>query len=413
MKKIKGIITVLAACCVFTNMAMADGLVVSDISIPQGGTTTLNIAFNRTQNEYMGFEFKLALPAGITATSGTETLGERFNGKDHSLGMSLLTEGDDTGKYQFVSLSFTATAIPGNSGTLVCVEVAASAALAQGTYQATISGIEFPTTDGQPVQFEEVTFNISVSAPVESRVVLDETFTTVPETSNGAVDVHVKRAISAGNWNSIVLPFAMTASQLTTVFGADVLLADFKGVETIYNDNDDVVGLTANFSNATAIEANHPYIIKVSSPISYNEGFTVDGVTVTPDEDNAYIEFDNGKTGIRRVVYSGFYGTYHAETPVQEFCLFLNSNKFYYSDGTVTMKGYRAFFEFRDVLTAYDQASSNVKMVVNIDGEETSIEGIDKEQITKDSVYDLGGRKVTKPQQRGVYIVNGKKFIVK
>ena len=46
------------------------------------------------------------------------------------------------------------------------------------------------------------------------------------------------------------------------------------------------------------------------------------------------------------------------------------------------------------------------------DGETTAIKAIDNEQLTIDNYYDLQGRKVAQPQ-KGLYIVNGKKVIVK
>ena len=157
-----------------------------------------------------------------------------------------------------------------------------------------------------------------------------------------------------------------------------------------------------------AIEANHPYIIKVSSPVTE---FEVDGVDIVP-EDEPCIEFDNGRTGSRRVVFSGFYGTYQAQTTVPEFALFLSSGQFYYSKGLTKMKGYRAFFETQEILSKVENAAG-AKIGLNIGGETTSLnEELRMKNEKYNAIYNLAGQRVAQPT-RGLYIVNGKKVIIK
>ena len=119
---------------------------------------------------------------------------------------------------------------------------------------------------------------VTVTEASEYDVVLYETSTTAPVASNGEVNVLVKRTIKANEWSTICLPFDMDATQVKAAFGNDVQLADADSYETT-EDGGDIVGINIKFNNATAIEANHPYIIKVSSAIT---SFVVDGVTVAP-----------------------------------------------------------------------------------------------------------------------------------
>ena len=113
------------------------------------------------------------------------------------------------------------------------------------------------------------------------------------------------------------------------------------------------------------------------------------------------------------MVYSGFYGTYHAGTVLDEFTLFLNDNKFWYSAGSTKMKAFRAYFDFLDVLTSVENAASRVIMSF---GDETTGIGAtlnDTGQMINDRfVYDLQGRKVAQPQ-KGLYIKNGRKEVIK
>ena len=59
-----------------------------------------------------------------------------------------------------------------------------------------------------------------------------------------------------------------------------------------------------------------------------------------------------------------------------------------------------------------DEASARSLEIVFEDEETTAIKAIDNEKLTIDSYYDLSGRKVAQPQ-KGLYIVNGKKVIIK
>ena len=244
-------------------------------------------------------------------------------------------------------------------------------------------------------------FTITIAEPTETRTILDENSTTAP-TAASNVDIRVKRTINANSWSTICLPFAMTEAQTKEVFGNDVQLADFTGYETTEDADENIVGITVNFSNVTALEANHPYIIKVSSPVTE---FTLDNVEVDPEEEptNAVIKRTKKQ-------WSEMIGTYVAETEIEAQMLFISGGNFWYSAGSTKMKGYRAYFDFYDVLTEVENAG--VKMFVNIDGEEeTGIENVNVNDNPNGTIFDLSGRKLDKTPQKGVYIVNGKKIL--
>lgn len=310
------------------------------------------------------------------------------------------------------------TAIPDGEQEIGTVRFTVGSGVAVGSYPVTITGFNF--LDGSnytPVA--NVTFNVKVVS--RHTVVLDETSTTTP-TAATDVNVTVRRSIQANQWSTICLPFAMTEAQVKAAFGDDVQLAEFKGTEPEFDDNDNVVGITVSFDDVTAIEANHPYIIKVSEPIAE---FTADGVDIDADEDGACVEFDNGKNGARRVVYSGFYGTYHAGTVLDKYSLFLSDNKFWYSAGNTKMKAFRAYFDFLDILTEVETANARISLSFN--GSETAgiSTKLNSECIKHNEVYDLQGRRVSgagansslftihSSLKKGLYIRNGRKEVVR
>ena len=90
--------------------------------------------------------------------------------------------------------------------------------------------------------------------------------------------------------------------------------------------------------------------------------------------------------------------------------LVLSGGKFWYSVGLTKMKAFRAYFDFYDVLTEVEEAS--VKVQIDLDDEETGIDGIVDSQ-SNGGWFDLSGRNVAKPKQQGIYIQKGKKTLVK
>ena len=397
------------------NHALADNFVISNVTVPQGGTASLVIGYSFTsETDKVGFTLSMGLPEGLSLQKDGE--GDPVYVKDaciNKLNILFPNEGSVAGQP-----STGTSTITGTSGTLLTLTLVADASLAvsseltvpvtKATFQQKVGG---SVTD---INVTDFSFKVTIGEPEDSRVILDENSTTAPEASSGAVDVRVKRTITAGNWSTICLPFAMTAAQVTAAFGDDVELADFTGYTTTKDAGDNIVGITVNFSSVSAIEANHPYIIKISSP-AFTE-FTVDGVTVNP-EATPMVSFGY-TTGTKPKVYhpSDFTGTYVADfdfyNAATSFPLFLNGNKFYYAtENTKHMKAFRAYFDFDDYLA--EAEPSAVKMYVFVDDEETHIEGLESEQQTGDDVYDIMGRKVSKPNHKGVYIVGGKKKLFK
>lgn len=379
----------------------ADNIIsVNEVSIRPGSTAELIVSLeNDADFKVYAYDFRLYLPDGIevdTKANGSYNFTLKERNEDHSTNVQMTSDG----AIQF-GVNSPTLYLTGNSGPVLGIILKASAGLAEGTYQASIERITYANKEAQTVHPVNITFDIEV----RNLVVLDENSTIMPEATNGTVDVNVLRTIRGGNWQTIVLPFAMTEEQVTDVFGDDVELADFAGYETQENEDEEIVGIKVNFNTITSIEANHPCIIKVSQDIS---SFSVEDVIIEEPE----VEPTVAAVKRTKRQWSELIGTYVAQTEVPENTLFLNSNKFYYSDGTIKMKGYRAYFDFYDLLTEIEDGAG-VKMFFNIDDEETGIKVIDQGQRTKDDIYDLSGRKIAQKQQKGIYIVNGKKVVIK
>ena len=401
-KKIFLMITLLVG---IVSAQATNDVVVGDVTIPQGGSGVVNIELNNNDDEFTAYQFRLILPEGLNFVADKKgnpsfVAGDRYD--DHSISSSTLGV--------FSCISTTLAPISGTSGSLLSVDVTASADVAVGTkLNVTLGEIECTTSGTSPkaVKFEDVTFTVTIGDPADTHVVLDETSTTAPVASGGAVDIMVKRTIKANEWSTLVLPFDMTEAQLKEALGSDVKLAEFEDYEAEYT-GDDVTGLTVNFvatNLSDGFYANYPYLVKTSKDIT--EFFVT--ATIDPDEEDAVAEFTNGKTGPKKEVYGKLIGTYHAGDAIPADGLFLSGNKFWYSTGATIIKAFRAYFEFIEVLSGVAEA----KVRFMVDEDAAAIEGITPD-MENGVWYTLDGRQLNgKPTEKGVYIVDGKKVLIK
>ena len=379
----------------FCGNMIAQSLAVADVEVLPGGTAYYALSINVGDGEYTGFQYDITFPSGLFSTPESDKSTVNASWTGGSITPGNLTDG--TGRVSAMSTSL--AQIPSGNIEIGRVAFKVAANMPLGEYDVTISNFEF-LSGTERMSANDVTFKVKVVEILT--ITLDENSTEMPVASNGSVNVNLIRSIKGGNWQTIVLPFAMTETQVKDVFGESVELADFAGYTTEENDDEDIVGIKVNFNTRSSIEANRPCIIKVDHDMS---GFSVSGVTIEPEDEPTVAVVKRTKKQ-----WSELIGTYVAETIVGEDMLFLSGNKFYYSDGTVKMKGYRAYFDFYDVLSEYE-ASSGVKMLFDIDDDATSLEEFNNRQSMTNNIYDLSGRKINKVSQRGIYIVNGKKVI--
>lgn len=378
------------------------------IEVPQGGSAPLTITYETGGKVITTYMFNFVLPDGLTLAQGDA--GMDWKQDANNKGFTPMPNG--TTGLACLSSNVGSIYLKGTEGTLGSVDLEAAKSLSVGKeleVKATqLAFSEYVGGNYETINFDDVVIKVKI---VENRITLDETVGVTDETPTGTQNVRVNRTIKAGNWNTICLPFAMTADQVKTAFGDGVKLADFIGCEGDGNQNTASTSIKVKFNAVDAIEANHPYLIKVEEALT---SFTADEVTISPDEENAIVQKD--KTS-RPVAYNSFVGTYNPSTIIPIGCLFLNSNKFYYSNGNSKLKAFRAYFDF-GVNWLEEAPYAESKISISVDDDATSIDGIGYQRITE-GVYDLSGRKIQLKDgdlnklQKGVYIIDGKKVTIK
>lgn len=226
------------------------------------------------------------------------------------------------------------------------------------------------------------------------------------EAKNNAT-VTLTKPLKANVWNAICLPFSMTEQQVRNAFGEDARIAEFKKVDE--SGKKAVASFGMHYYQL--ITAGKPCLIK---PSQVNDTYTIKGVTI--DAEQALTIADSNKK-------FDFVGTYAPTTmPVNSHFLGSNDGKLYYITADKEISGLKAFFQ--------PVSTSNAKLSIafdstdnDFDNNTTGIEAI-KDYMDQDAanssankgIYNINGQFMgTNPAilPQGIYVKNGKKFIVK
>lgn len=201
--------------------------------------------------------------------------------------------------------------------------------------------------------------------------------------------VYMDRTFNANAWNTLVLPFDMTAEQVTATFGADTKLANYMG--TTMNEDGTY---TLNFKTTDVIKANTPVFVYGAKNVDTQ---TIEDVNVVVDDPVA-------TPASAAFAFQGSYG----KMQVNAGDWFISSdNNFYRAKGTESMKATRALFR----ATTAEAAAKG--LTISIDGEATAIQGIVTDKADSDApAYNLAGQRVA-DNYRGIIIKGGKKYLNK
>ena len=237
-----------------------------------------------------------------------------------------------------------------------------------------------------------------------------------------------------GDWNTLCLPFNMTAAQIATSPLAGALI--YKMDETITKyypkgyDSYDYPVLYFHFVSATSsspvIQAGKPYLVKWTSPDEFTDGGNL--------VDNTWDSNDRHELDFSNVTISAIYADHWTSNDITfQGTLGLSStlykgdktklvlgknNKLYYPGDNLTIGACRGYFDIPlSVANLLPDNPSNARQfVMSFDdgGETTSIQtfNVTPESQNDTPVYNLNGQRLSAPK-KGINIVNGKKVIIK
>lgn len=263
-----------------------------------------------------------------------------------------------------------------------------------GTWIGEAKTVTFKNTSGAQARVKTIT--VYVSLP--SGITLDENSESNTIEAKNGVNVTLKRTMVANEWNTICLPFDVTAEQATVAFGEGVKIAQLDDTST---------GNILNFVDMSnsGMEAAVPYLIKPTVAATTEEysfkGVEIKEAAVTPTKvktnGNLYFNGIYNKMDVTTDASSGYYAAFLGA-----------NNTIFKAKAGGTMKGFRAYFAIPK-----DAAASALRVV--IDGTATSIKNIDSEVVESNApVYNLQGQRVDSNNLTpGIYVKAGKKFVVK
>lgn len=236
---------------------------------------------------------------------------------------------------------------------------------------------------------------VSTKAPEKQVVKLDETKEYVqPKFTGDYVDVELKRELYAKEWNSICLPFNVSAEQVVAAWGAGTRVLEFTstvGNKLILSDRSDIKAGTPYFFQPERVSIDHTYTFTDIETATWVVSGKVPSVTKEP------------------IKLTGFY----SPTKLPARCyVFGDENKLYHLKSSVPADGFRCYFQ--------DLSSSDCQYTWGIDDNTTGIDGtfVTPQAPKVGNIYTVNGQLVRRNSTAaglapGVYIMNGIKLIVK
>ena len=428
-------------------------LEVIPFAIAPGEEKEVEVVLNNPDDDFTGFQFDLTLPEGISLVSDeigyVVDLGSRTTTRKHTIQASLQADGS----IRVMAYSSRNSNFSGTEGDVAILTLKADDQLTAGVYNLQLNNIVLSQADGsdisqvEPADYEgsilsgilaenpvikgditaeaatiisgavaasvnsidltqavavaedasfspanpntlifapAATANVNqnvIAGDVCTNLILSETGTFATPKSFSAT-LSMTRTVKGG-YNTVCLPFDLTADQVAATFGVATKVYTF---EDVADGSNSVINFNTKADNT--ITANVPVLIS--------------DATASTELDFSDVVVKNGEAVVAGTNFD-FVGTYAASTDVAAGDYFVGNGALYKSTGNTTIKAFRAYIKTKT-------PDAGIKMF--IDGIATGIHEIEGAGADDEIIYNLAGMRVNKVQ-KGIFIVNGKKYIVK
>ncbi len=229
-----------------------------------------------------------------------------------------------------------------------------------------------------------------VAITTNAAIVLDDTQD--PGTlETGYQDKVAVRYHAKNGWNTICMPFALTNTYLKEIFGEEYRVYELSSYDATTGE--------LGFQISTSRIGGYPYIVYAESVPTLEEP----GLILTYENFRS-VNYDQKGTSPNYAKFQGTFAPMEAGSLEGKYGV-TPDGKIRKGGANATMPGFRGYFE----LPA--DAPAPTLSFTDENGETTYIRGIEAEQILK-GAYNLQGQPVDTPT-KGVYIINGKKVVIK
>lgn len=237
--------------------------------------------------------------------------------------------------------------------------------------------------------------------------------------------ITLNRTFKAGQWTTLTLPFNLTEEEVQTIFGDGTRLVMLKE-GTIKNEG---ARLTFIYHEIQNVLPGYPYLIKPTKEVN---SFTANNKCINPHITQYNVDcgdyWHKGTPDYSTAEYSkGDAAGYSIIYPENDIFVSETNGNLYVSSGASYGKGYRSWIAKKTVAeggTSQTAKSISVVMSSFSDDDDTAT-SIDVAEMAPDliealgiqtGVYNLSGQRVandTRNLKAGIYIVNGKKTVVR
>ncbi len=216
----------------------------------------------------------------------------------------------------------------------------------------------------------------------------DEDVSSSKPTCSSAV-IKLKYTPKAG-WNTIVMPFKLTDTHMKTIFGDDYVAHAL----TSYENG------TLTFTKYDDLSLSAPYLVYAPNAVAHPEGVYLQNVSVSSSS------WTSGSLSQQKgdAYFKGTFAPMPAGKLTGKYGV-TNAGGIAKAGAGASMKGYRAYLELPAGATARI-------LVIDDEGETTDLGFVKLIDQEAKAVYNLSGQRVEKGR-KGLYIVNGKKVVVK
>ena len=262
------------------------------------------------------------------------------------------------------------------------------------------------------------------------------------------VTLYYQRTMTKNAWNTICLPINLSGSQVRQAFGNNCDLAEIDEIEVVEKDNSTGGHYTIHFKgvdlDTEGLVFGKPYIIKPSADPQEPEGtnvevgnggknqiITIEGPTytlagVTKEallENEVLADLAQTVTGTGGIKFTGTFYKKDIEvaavdSSTGEDCWFITKGNMYHLRGG---KSYTLWSTY--AYLHMPKSSTGTNIMIAVDGVADTMTSIDEMPILSEgsiddaTIYNLAGQKIESSSlstlPRGIYIVNGRKYMVK
>lgn len=387
----------------------AGHLTIDDTKIAKGGKMLVKVNLTNEINDFTAYQFDLVLPEGISLAKDETnqfiiSLGDRYTENAHQIEASQI----GTNKYRIICYSSSNSRIKNYSGTIAKITLKADGNLNTGDYDAIVENVVFTNSERKQMRLDDTRFSIDV------RDVL-------PGDANNDGNINVADIVEIVNYilekpsPRIVLIAADANGDeeinvtdvvcvVNLILSEDVARASTRGgifEDNYYNDNLSLEEIAPN-RFALRLSSSAKYVA-TQFDLHLADGQSFDNIVLNlnkvKDHQLLYVKLKDNV--YRFLIYSLSNQPYEdGEGDLLSFCLSDNN-----------------FFVLEDII--FVTSHQNEKRFASVGGGAGTTDIIGVRLNEKIDIYSLDGKLIRKQAEntsgipKGIYIVNGKKVIIK